>query len=143
MACQVDALAEQDRLAWDEDFERRIKDRTELIKSRHLALKSKAPQNGTVKKPKLKLVGAPPSASEILLEAARGLKQPFSLSRLVLACWQANQEIFGLPGYEKDHPSEARVRNALYGPRGPLRSGEIVKEGDNYCVKAVVSSISN
>lgn len=66
--------------------------------------------------------------AEAVLAAARTLPQPFTLEELVLACWQARPDLFGMDGYE-GYPDSHRTRCALYGPRGLLGQGRLVREG--------------
>ncbi len=64
----------------------------------------------------------PGSGRACLLEAASQLSgpfgKPFGLSALVLTAWRHFPELFGLPGAEKEHPSDNKVRCLLFGSKG-------------------------
>jgi hypothetical protein len=67
-----------------------------------------------------------------LVETARGLQQPFTLSDLVLACWRDWTDDFGLAGAERASASDSRVRACLYGARGLVATGWIDQAGKSY-----------
>lgn len=55
--------------------------------------------------------GAPPRADShraLILDVARGLPQPWHTTDLVLACWRAYPERFGIPGHPQ-YPDTNRV----------------------------------
>ncbi len=78
----------------------------------------------------------PTSGRGRLLEAARALQdrqtiqKAFGLSALVLTAWEMFPADFGLPGVERQHPSDNAVRCLLYGQRGLICRGLIEKLGD-------------
>jgi hypothetical protein len=49
------------------------------------------------------------------------------ISAIVLAAWRADPSAFGLAGCEEHWPCSTRVRNALFGRRGLLKRGYVVK----------------
>ncbi len=59
----------------------------------------------------------------MVLLVARELPQPFTLTDLVLACWKADPEAFGMPGVEEEYPSDRRVYHTLCGKRGLVGRG--------------------
>ena len=69
-----------------------------------------------------------------VLEAARRLPQPFSLSELVVMTWRGDQEGFSLTGFTQ-FPSEQKVRCTLWGPRGLVTRGYLVRDGKLFRVK--------
>ncbi len=69
----------------------------------------------------------PTSGRGRLLEAARTWDGPFNLSTLVLTAWEMFPDDFGLPGAEKQYPSDNKVRYLLYGSKGLIARGLIVK----------------
>jgi hypothetical protein len=77
----------------------------------------------------------PRSVREYVLEAARLLRQPFSLSELVVLCWQQAPALFSLDGYE-EYPDPQPVRCVLYGRRGLVARGELVRAGLRFQVRA-------
>ncbi len=77
----------------------------------------------------------PTSGRGRLLEAAQALQRDFGLSSLVLTAWMMFPEVFGLPGVERQHPSDNKVRYLLYGSKGLIARGLIEKcEGGLYRV---------
>jgi hypothetical protein len=62
-----------------------------------------------------------------VLQAARSLRQPFSLTELVLAAWKLSPKMFGLPGSEANYPSDRRVYVSLCGKKGLVACGWIRK----------------
>ena len=77
---------------------------------------------------------APPGQCAALVEAARGLKEPFTLAELTLAAWRLYPALFGLRGHERAYPSDHRVSGCLFGASGPRRRGLLRKEGRGYVV---------
>ena len=75
------------------------------------------------------------SKREILMRVAATLKQPFSRSQLVVACWRLSPRAFGLPGMEEDYPDGHIVQSVLYAKSGPLQDGSIVRVGELFSVK--------
>lgn len=55
-----------------------------------------------------------------VMQVAASLKQPFHESLLTVACWKADPQLFGLYGYENEHPSNNRVRALLAHKGSPL-----------------------
>jgi hypothetical protein len=55
-----------------------------------------------------------------VMQAAASLQQPFHESLLTVTCWKAAPQLFGLYGYENEHPSNNRVRALLAHKGGPL-----------------------
>lgn len=85
------------------------------------------------KKPRQAKAPKPPARStQVILDAARALPQPFTLEQLVMAAWQAAPELFGLQGYP--HPDSARVRCCLYAKKGPFKRGVLVGEDGGFRV---------
>lgn len=78
--------------------------------------------------PRLKL-------SEVILEAARSLPQPFVKEDLVLAAWNARPEVFGLGRHFLEHPDANKVLSYLYGKRGLLSRGKIQRTGEGFEVQ--------
>jgi hypothetical protein len=66
-----------------------------------------------------------------LLESARLLSQPFTLTQLCLIAWQQFPLAFGLAGEEGRHPSDKKVQCAMYGVKGLLKRGYVEKVGDD------------
>jgi hypothetical protein len=64
---------------------------------------------------------------ELIVEVARTLPQPFTPQDLVVACWQAHPDAFGLAGYVDQYPSAARVYSKLHGSSGVIARGDIVQ----------------
>jgi hypothetical protein len=74
----------------------------------------------------------PGSAVEVLLGVAENLQQPFSLTTLILACWEESQTHFGLIGAESDSACSRRVYACLAGARGLIATGYIKRVGRKY-----------
>lgn len=66
----------------------------------------------------------------VVLAVARGMKQPFRLNDLSIACHQYDPAYFGMEGYPH-HPDNHKIHSFLYGKRGLIRKGflERIDEG--------------
>jgi hypothetical protein len=66
----------------------------------------------------------------VVLAVARGLKQPFRLNDLSVACWRQDPDFFGMKGYPQ-FPDNHKIHTFLYGKRGLIARGQIdrVSEG--------------
>lgn len=69
------------------------------------------------------------------MRAAMELPQPFSRTQLVLAAWRLSPTEFGLAGAERDYPDAHRVQESLYAMKGPLKDGELQRDGALFRVK--------
>lgn len=67
----------------------------------------------------------PKGSAGIVLQAAKALQKPFSLTDLVIAAWKLSPQHFGLKGMEAYIPSDRRVYMTLCGPRGLVARGLI------------------
>lgn len=74
------------------------------------------------------------SSKALVLETAKALRQPFGMTTLVLSCWRRNPETFGLEGAHEHHPSDTKIRNALYGRNGLICLGHIIRTDGGYRV---------
>lgn len=75
----------------------------------------------------------PAVLADAVLASARALPQPFTLSELVVSCWRADPLLFSLKGFTQ-FPGEHRVRCCLFGARGLLGCGHLVRDGDFFRV---------
>lgn len=67
----------------------------------------------------------------MILEVARKMPDVFTLSELVVCCWRADPLRFSLPGFTQ-FPGEHRVRCALFGSRGLISRGLLLREGERF-----------
>lgn len=65
---------------------------------------------------------------EVILMVARGLGT-FTRGQLVVACWKADPKRFSMQGVQDSYPDSHRVLCHLWGVRGLLKQGSIVKAG--------------
>lgn len=57
----------------------------------------------------------------------------FTLSELAVKAWKAFPRHFGLPGFQAEHPDVRKVACLVYGERGLLRQGLLVRvEGGRF-----------
>jgi hypothetical protein len=63
-----------------------------------------------------------------LLQTARTIPQPFTLNDVSVAVWKACPEFFGMKGYP--YPDNHKVHYILYGDRGLIAKGMIVRVGE-------------
>ena len=66
---------------------------------------------------------------EIILTAASKLGDEFTESELVVAAWEFNRNVFGLEGYENEHPAENKVLSNLMGVKGLVQRGLLKRTG--------------
>lgn len=80
---------------------------------------------------------SPPTASvarplgrqgRAVLAAARAIGGPFTLEALAVRAWADCPHLFCLAGYP--HPDASKVRCVLFGAKGLIRTGLIVRRGD-------------
>lgn len=73
------------------------------------------------------------AAEKILLAAldleGPGRTSPFTLSELVVKCWQKYPKTFGLEHYLTDHPDSNKVSVALAGAKGLVSRGWLTRTG--------------
>jgi hypothetical protein len=63
-----------------------------------------------------------------LMQAARTIPQPFTLNDISVAVWKACPEFFGMKGYP--YPDNHKVHYILYGDRGLIAKGMILRVGE-------------
>jgi hypothetical protein len=96
-----------------------------------------AEREGTCLRVNGKPVGEPEQGcgQMIVLRAMAAGDRALGISAIVLAAWRADPSAFGLAGCEEHWPCSTRVRNALFGRRGLLKRGYVVKAtGGAYAV---------
>jgi hypothetical protein len=55
----------------------------------------------------------PPTVDQMVFQCACSLPQPFTREDLVVACWRAFPERFGLKGFKDQYPDANRVYSAM------------------------------
>lgn len=64
-----------------------------------------------------------------VLQAASQLdRKGFPIQALIVAAWLSDREAFGLPGYRRTYPDSNHVTTYLYGRRGLIATGYLVKQ---------------
>lgn len=63
-----------------------------------------------------------------LLRVARTIAQPFMLNDISVAVWKACPDFFGMKGYP--YPDNHKVHYILYGDRGLIAKGLILRVGE-------------
>ena len=66
----------------------------------------------------------------VILEAAAQLGSRFTLQELIVAAWKLSPSLFGLRGFESDYPDSKRVEVNIWGMRGMVRVGLLVRLND-------------
>ena len=66
---------------------------------------------------------------EIILTAASKLSDEFTESELVVAAWEFDRKVFGLEGFENEHPAENKVLANLMGVKGLVQKGLLKRTG--------------
>ena len=61
-----------------------------------------------------------------VLAVARGIRRPFRLNDLSVACWRHDPEFFGMKGYPR-HPDNHKIHTFLYGKRGLVHCGLLLR----------------
>jgi len=64
--------------------------------------------------------------------AASELPQPFTFAELLLRSWHHCSEAFGLEDGKLVHPDARKLQNILYGFRGLIGTGYIVRDGEKF-----------
>lgn len=76
----------------------------------------------------------PATLNDLVLAVAQTFTDPFTLADLAVACWCEYPARFSLPGYPK-YPSERRVACVIFGARGLIDAGALVRVGEKYLAK--------
>lgn len=71
------------------------------------------------------------TAAQVILQAAAKLPAEFTAADLIVACWQQEPAIFGLPGYEYPHSQRVLCEMASTKPSSPLMRGLIERVRPN------------
>jgi hypothetical protein len=64
---------------------------------------------------------------EVIMQAARSFREPFTIERLIVAAWMLDRVALGLAGYEHEFPDSKKVSALVYGRRGLIAGGELAK----------------
>jgi hypothetical protein len=78
----------------------------------------------------LRLVNTLTVPARIVYDAAAAQANPFTLEWLAVRAWRASPLTFGLKGYCDLHPDPQATRNLVYGPRGLVAKGLLVRAGE-------------
>jgi hypothetical protein len=79
----------------------------------------------------------PPSQKWKILQVVKRLKSTFTREALVVKCWQLYPKDFCLTGYS--YPDAQKVYVNLYGSRGLIKAGILVKVGDKFRIGEIVN----
>lgn len=74
-----------------------------------------------------------PTVPEAVCRAAESLGDiSFTPQELAVRAWKMFPALFGLPGFEELHPDSKKVEAVLYGTKGLVRQGCLVKDGPRF-----------
>jgi hypothetical protein len=74
-----------------------------------------------------------------IFDVARTLTPPWTLEDLVVACWKAHPDQFGMQGRRNEYPCSQSVLSKVYGDRGLIRRGLVVWIAQNQYTAKVAS----
>ena len=66
---------------------------------------------------------------DVILFAAKRLKQPFSVEDLVVESWKLDKDKFGLDGFKDTYPSNNKVLVTIMGSEGLIKKGKLKNLG--------------
>ena len=76
------------------------------------------------------------TALETVRAAASELPQPFTFGALLISCWKRD-EAFALADAGADHPDARKLQNVLYGKRGSIGRGDVVRFGELFYARGM------
>jgi hypothetical protein len=80
------------------------------------------------------------SGADAILRAMRCEVHPLAKSGLVVVAWKAAPKLFGLAAYEDLYPDSNKVLSYIYGRRGLIARGKVVRvEGGRFQVAEVAT----